>query len=367
MEKKAIRDMERKTIDLRSRIEARAVGNEKHKGKEKALNVLDYVKLLGGVVAQAASTVFGPSELYFSAISVLLDVPRKLQEFDDIIDSVFVSIEPILSQFKIYSDIEQFKSMDDELIATHKVLIGLVTICTRVVNLEKTEGELEKFEALIKNQQIVVGSVVLETVLRNRGDLAKLLTLAGESKLLLSDVKTGVMSLMEAESSRRPDENRKERLEKIQDSPGTLSSTGKWFTAIPAFNDWADCDKRGTGPLLLLTGDSSSGKSFSTSAIIRHLALASSLSKQTRRCLIGHHFFTSHSKRVDEDNKQAETALKWIALQLAEQDESYAKHLADGLGRDKNEQFFKKADIQTLWEILRLGAPLAKNYTQHSI
>lgn len=353
-----------------------------------------------------ASQVFGPAELCFGAISVLLDIPQKIRDFNDIIDSVFVAIEPVLSQYKIYARIEQFDRIDDELIiATHSVLISLVDICARVINLERDKKwaklkkftsavtcgnedlkqELEKFVSLVKNQQIVQGSVMLEKVLENKGDLANLLTLAGESKLQLNDVRTGVMSLVEAEGSRKSDEMRKERLVKIKIRLGldkgatdsskavcedmwkrTLSATGKWFTQAPAFNDWADCERSGTGSLLLLTGVPSSGKSFSTSAIVRHLTLAFSVSKQTRRSLIGYHFFSSRSRKTDDEEKQVETALKWIALQLAEQEDAFAKHLADVcLSKDKSEQFFRDADLKTLWTTLKLGAPMPR--TTHYI
>ncbi|KAK4165325.1 hypothetical protein QBC43DRAFT_315721 [Cladorrhinum sp. PSN259] len=392
--------------DLRKRIEARSSDKDNAEAKDTGLKILACVKLLGGVVAQAASTVFGPAEMCFSAISILLDVPKKIHEFNEIIDSVFISIAPVLSQYKIYARIEQFDRMDDDLIiATHSVLISLVTICARVINLEKTkkwaklkkftnavtcgnedlQGELEKFDALVRNQQLVQGSVVLEKVLESKGDLANLLTLASESKLQLNDVRAGVMSLVEAEGSRKSDEMRKERLEKIKARLGfdkgatdnskavcadmwkkTLSVTGKWFTRSPDFNDWADSEKKGTGPMLLLTGVPSSGKSFSTSAIVRHLTLAFSMSKQTRRSLIGYHFFAARSQKTDDESKPAHTALKWIAIQLAEQDDAYSKHLADAcLARDKDEELFDKATLKDLWNILKLGSPMPR--TTHYI
>lgn len=131
--------------------------------------------------------------------------------------------------------------------------------------------------------------MTLENVLRSRKELAQILFIASESGKKLQDVSVGVEILATAEKNRKLEDITKDQQKKIQKKllisndtaqvsktvcnelwTNSVQRTGSWVREIPAYMNWADATSD-ANPLLLLTGDTNSGKSFLVSAMIHEL------------------------------------------------------------------------------------------------
>lgn len=132
-------------------------------------------------------------------------------------------------------------------------------------------------------------TLTLENVLRSRKELSQLLFSASESGKRLQDISSGVEILTTAEKNRKLEDITKDQQKKIQKKlllsndivqaskticndlwTESVQRTGSWLRDIPEYTSWADA-KSNTNPLLLLTGDANSGKSFLVSAMIHEL------------------------------------------------------------------------------------------------
>jgi hypothetical protein len=279
--------------------------------------------------------------------------------------------------------------------------------------------ELDAFRALIQKQSVIGEIVTLENVMKTRGDIADLLNEASESgrrivdiqgdikvvktgvagiqvgvtdiKAGVSDVQAGVTDIqagvtvvqsgMDALSKdakdRKLDTVRAERLKSIQDKfaipnandtiqasktictklwTESFKTTGSWLANIPAFEGWADA-KSDKSPLLIITGDTASGKSYLVSTIIHKLQSVYSLeTRGTERApLVAYHFFPNNTTEKSGHNQRlAETALKCLALQLANQDDTYARDIAAFCDSPKPKDFdFKDASCKDIWDALK--------------
>ena len=354
-----------------------------------------------GLESNARPQVFGPADLCFNAISLLLDMPKKIRDFHDAIDAVFEEVAPTLSQFKIYSRIDLFDNVDEDLkLAIHKVLISFVDICAKCINIkhggrwdrvkvhtrrllcddQDVEDELKKFKSLVQGQQNVQSAVTLDAVLSGNRQLTAVLTKAYETGQQITIIETGVKALVEAEGSRKSDAMRWEQFDKIKARLGvaddatnnpkavyenmlkrSVPETGQWLGSNSAYTNWADKRCSSTGATLHLTGAPSTGKSFVVSAIISRLKSEHSSPGSPDRSLVAYYFFSPvlTNKNDNEKGPTAESALKWICLQLAEQDAAYTKVVYEAC-LSRNDSWFKKARCEELWTTLRIGEPLRK-------
>ncbi|KAI8309970.1 Cytochrome P450 monooxygenase easM [Colletotrichum sp. SAR11_59] len=89
--------------------------SRRDKWKRHGLSTLRCLRLLGGVVAEGAGMVFQPSNVCFSALSMLLDVPQKVHDFWENVDNLLDTLWPSLSDFQIYQDIKQFDHVERQL------------------------------------------------------------------------------------------------------------------------------------------------------------------------------------------------------------------------------------------------------------
>ncbi|KAH8592092.1 hypothetical protein B0O99DRAFT_689874 [Bisporella sp. PMI_857] len=391
--------------DIRKQIESEQADSlnskakdSKKRAKEIGMNALTCIKLLGGIAAQGASMVFGPAELCFNAVSLLLDIPSKIHDFHEAVDGLLDEVSVMLSQFKIYQRIEQFSNIDPELYDTiQKLMVSFVNICALSINLRDNasrwkrfkgsmkkvlldddsgvKGELDAFRSLIQKQSTIRETVTLENVLRNRKDLTQLLSMASETGQRLGDIATGVDMLTAAESNRKLEHVHKQQLENIRkkllitnDTSKTLYSniwadtvqrTGSWLRDIPEYNKWID-PTTDADPLLLITGDINSGKSYLMTAIVHELESIFSREVKTinaaRKPVLAYHFLPKHSEKSGHAQKLAETGLKCLAFQIAERDASYAKNTI-AMCDEIDDAHFKEATFLDLWRDLRMVAP----------
>ncbi|KAI1374884.1 hypothetical protein F4677DRAFT_447150 [Hypoxylon crocopeplum] len=369
-------------------------------GKEKlenyGINILRCLKLLGGVAAQGAEMVFGaPSSICFNALYLLLDAPEQLKSFREAIDGLFDKLGPSLSVFRIYEKIEQFNDIEPELKqAIHAVMITFVDICalaielrdsgkwrklksrTRLLLLHDDSGigtEIEKFERLTQAHHSVQSTQTLKVLLETRSDLTVFLEKESERS---QQIATDVASLKAADDKRSSEEIRRKHMENIKKKLGIEDSfyksfkemcdkprkdcvpnTAVWLMDDSKFQSWAERDNKESEPLFVVTGAPNTGKSVVLSTAVHHLrSVYESPARNSPRTLVAAYFFTP--TKDDQDKRPIATALKCIAIQLADQDSAYAKSLSQSCdGKSENSSFFRDANCEELWDFLRIGSP----------
>lgn len=313
---------------------------------------------------------------------------------EGLLDKVSVA----LSLFKIYQRIEQFSNIDPELYETiQKLMVSFVNICALSINLRNSsrwkrfsssakkvlfdddsgvKQELDGFKSLIQKQSVIRETVTLENVLRSRKELVQVLNAASESGKKIADIATGVDVLTTAENNRKLENITKEQQKRIQmklfikneiaQASKTICAdlwnesvqrTGSWLRDIPEYTIWAD-PKSDANPLLLLTGDTNSGKSFLVSAIIHGLqsTYGQGTKGSDRTPLLAYHYVPKYTEKSNHTQRPAETALKCLALQIAEQDNAYAKSTAAYCDAQEDSHF-KDSSCKDLWAALKFVAP----------
>ncbi|KAL5586192.1 hypothetical protein FOBRF1_016062 [Fusarium oxysporum] len=394
--------------DVRKQIESRTdpttgidtANALKHK-KDIGLNILDCLKLLGGIAAQGASVVFQPATVVFNAMSILLEAPKKIREFHEAIDEVFAVVAPSLSQFRIYERIEQFRKIDTDLTrAIHITMISLVDICALVITLQDPNSkwskfksnvkkalldddsglsiELRKFRQAIHGQQSIEATLTLEVALESRHEVSIILTKVFETGKWTEEIASKITTLQQAETKRAQDTTKKANLSKIKEKLGIdekeletnremfkrlcdsrVENSGSWLDDEEAYTSWADADAAKARPLLLLLGEKNTGRSTTVSTIVQKLkARYKTPTERSSRVLLAWYFFPSLSDKADKgDPTPARTALKHIALQLAEQDMALAKSIASICEEKDNGTYFTDVSCESLWKDLKLGQP----------
>ncbi|KAI1087622.1 hypothetical protein F5B19DRAFT_61828 [Rostrohypoxylon terebratum] len=362
------------------------------------LNILRCLKLLGGVAAQGAEMVFGaPSTMCFNALYILLDIPEQLKSFREAIDGLFETLAPSLSVFRIYEKIDQFNDIEPELKqAIHQVMITFVDICALSIQLRDSgkwrkfksrmkflvihddsgiKAEIEKLERLTNAHHSIQSTQTLKVVLDTRSDLTEYLNKESErSQQIASDV----ASLKASDDKRNVEDSRRKYVENIKKKLGIedpalktfndmcdkprrdcVPNTALWLVNRPEFQQWAERDSKEAKNLFILTGAPNTGKSVMISSALHHLrSIYESSIRYATRTLISAHFFSNTTAKDDQDKTPIATALKCIAIQLAEQDGAYAKTLSQACDtKSGNAAFFRDASCQELWDFLRIGLP----------
>lgn len=341
----------------------------------------------------------------FNALNILLTIPQSIRDYHDAVAAIFAEVTPTLSQFKIYSRIELFgRGLDADLRThVHKVMIAFVDVCATAINVKfnpsrwdrfrKTtqrivlgetdlEDQLAGFKELVRGQQNIQSALTLEAAVAGNQKLTSLLTTACETGQKVDSIERGVKSLVETDRTWRSEATRRERMARIRTWLGIpdnasddskpmyenmlrkaipiTKKAGYWFQDLSAYRNWADRYMDLVDPCLLLSGGSSSGKSFSVSGVITHLKAEQTTHQSVTgdRCLIAFCFFTATAGKNDEDKRPLETALKWIAIQLAEQDLAYATRLAEIASEAKKSA--QNMSNEQLWRTLRIASPMRK-------
>ncbi|KAL4816105.1 hypothetical protein BDW67DRAFT_59319 [Aspergillus spinulosporus] len=386
--------------DLRRALDAHYAAQEDDKdiarAKETGFKIIRCIQLLGGIAAEGASLVFGPAGLCFNALSFLLDIPKTVHEFHGEINAIFAEVGPALAQFRIYQRMEENTSVDEALRASiDQVMTSFVDICANCINIHREgrwrsfkrsakrilldEGsvrdELDNFKKLTQEQLNVQATLTLEVALETNQGVAFIKSSVTEIDTTTKGIKTDVSGLVEAEHKRGLNDARKKSLKIIREKlaqkeedianiidardkmwKNSVKGSGKWLNNVEEYKNWLDRSST-ADPLLVLTGDPGTGKSFLVSAIAQDVKSRNSATK-AERGLLGYYSF-SISNKADSDRNRPETAIKSICTQMAEQDAVYARHVAgvcDESGKDKN--YFKDATCQTLWTALGLGSPV---------
>ncbi|KAK3360591.1 hypothetical protein B0T25DRAFT_578485 [Lasiosphaeria hispida] len=364
------------------------------KAKGVGLKSLQYLKMLVGAASQASSFIPVPgavASITSNALCFVFDIPAAIQGYGDAVDEVFSEVSSALSQFQIYTSIDHVNPALIEKI--HLVMVSFVKLCAHVVKyrqggkwerfVQRTKSifdddsglssEMAEFRRVLQQQRDVEGTVTLAVVVETRQDLALLLEQAialgkatEETNQMVLETQKGVLAL-------KDDADRIKTLVKIRDALGVpptvrldtvttqtctniydrcLYGTGLWIWEHNAYMAWTAPNKgKSVSHMLIVSGPPSSGKT-SVSALI-----TKRLEEQKGRTYVAHYFFPASTKKADDENS-VQSALKYMAFQIARADATVQKNL--GKACDAGPGTFRRSanleSLDSLWTELRIGA-----------
>ncbi|KAI8254190.1 hypothetical protein K4K58_006528 [Colletotrichum sp. SAR11_239] len=357
--------------------------------KTVGLKSLQYLKLLVGAAAQASSLIPIPpvaASITTTALSFVFDIPQTIRGYNNAIDSVFSEVSSALSQFQIYRSVENLDPLLVEQI--HLVLVSFVKICAHVVKYRQSRkrdrfweqtklilgensglsDEMAEFKGLLQGQRDVEGTVTLAVVAETRKDMAVALEkivvfgkITEETHQTVQETQRGVQSLND-------DSDRTKTLTKIRDILGVpltvhldttttqtcidlankcLDNTGSWIWKHHAYLSWTAGQER---DVLIVSGPPSSGKTSACALITKRLE------EQKDRTYVAHYFFPPSARKSDDNKNSVQSALKYMAFQIARVDATVLKTL--GKACDTKPAVFRSStssDLVDLWKELNIG------------
>ncbi|EGR45332.1 uncharacterized protein TRIREDRAFT_111202 [Trichoderma reesei QM6a] len=370
------------------------------KAKSVGLESLKYLKMLVGAASQASSFIPIPeaaANITGSALCFVFDIPDKIKGYNDAIDQVFGEVSSSLSQFYIYKTISH---ADPRLIQQiHLVLVNFVKVCAHVVKYRQGRrrdrifqqiksvfdddsglaAQMTDFRRALQQQRDVEGTVTLAAVVETRQDISLLLEQSIVFGKTAQETHQAVQETQKGMQTLKDDLDRMKALIKIRDTlgvPSTVrldtnttqtcndlidkcrSKTGAWIWTHEAYAAWTSSKDRSKDKdrdaqrLLLVTGPPSSGKTCATALITR------SLEEQKGRTYSAHYFFPTSTKKADDDKNSIQSALKYMAFQIARVDVAVQKALNKAC--DEEPAAFRRSasvdSLDSLWESLKIGA-----------
>ncbi|OTA04241.1 hypothetical protein A9Z42_0048210 [Trichoderma parareesei] len=370
------------------------------KAKSVGLESLKYLKMLVGAASQASSFIPIPeaaANITGSALCFVFDIPDKIKGYNDAIDQVFGEVSSSLSQFHIYKTISNADPLLIQQI--HLVLVNFVKVCAHVVKYRQGRrrdrifqqiksvfdddsglaAQMTDFRRALQQQRDVEGTVTLAAVVETRQDISLLLEQSIVFGKTAQETHQAVQETQKGMQTLKDDLDRMKALIKIRDTlgvPSTVrldtnttqtcndlidkcrSKTGAWIWTHEAYAAWTSSKDRSKDKdrdaqrLLLVTGPPSSGKTCATALITR------SLEEQKGRTYSAHYFFPTSTKKADDDKNSIQSALKYMAFQIARVDVAVQKALNKTC--DEEPAAFRRSasvdSLDSLWESLKIGA-----------
>lgn len=357
-------------------------------------NIVNGVELVGAFAAQAASAVFPPANMCFSAIDILLNAPKKISNVYDCLKLLFEEMAQFLVKFRILDRIDQKFGLDEDLLEnTNRLLIVFVDICALAVPMiggnkfwlvaakatflnddSGVGGALKKFRRLTESHSNLTELVTLEEVLKSKEKSGQILESLGESNVIL-------MSLFAANKDEKTLRVNKERLSRIEKGLFTneeravdiraqrlasplylLQDTMHVLEAETSFQEWSKAEPSDP-KLLFLSGGQGTGKTSFLQALADRFNIARNEMVQPGPSIyVASYTFNVDRARAVGKSSGAKSpvlyALRNIAFQVAEQSTRYAEHLDNILKKKK--ELKEEARIDELWsslELLDFGAP----------
>ncbi|KAI0864938.1 hypothetical protein F4860DRAFT_463830 [Xylaria cubensis] len=381
--------------DVQRRIESSAKAPYSHnteqeskwdKAKSVGLESLKYLKMLVGAASQAADFIPVPSSvanITTSALFFVFDIPVAIKGYNDAIDQVFSEVSSALSQFQIY---QSMNNVDERLIhQIHLVMVNFVKLCAHVIQyrqggkrerflrqfksvFEDDSGladQMAEFKQALQQQRDVEGTITLATVVETREDIALMLNKFIVFGKTTEETQNVVQSLY-------ADANRTKTLQKIRDTLGVetivrldgrttrtctdiyrkcLDGTGSWLWTHDAYATWTAPKDKSSSHVLLISGPASSGRTAASALITKRLE------EERGRTYVAHYFFPTSNQKSDEAEKNTvQSALKYMAFQIARVDATVLKALGKTCETDPG-QFRNLKELKDIWKALKIGAP----------
>ncbi|KAL3477766.1 hypothetical protein BJX99DRAFT_225700 [Aspergillus californicus] len=326
-------------------------------------NTLQFIEVVGGIVAGGAGEVFGPSELCFNAISLVINAWQGYQ-------GVFESLAALLERCGQYmSRLEYYirGGLDAKLAKVACQHLQLfVEICDRTIKLRRSKRRklivftkllflndndiddlLQKMDSLVDEEGRLVAAQTFrfaaETVVSTRENLAISRAVNSKIDMLIASRSD---SLKESDTRRRRekiletlafDENKLDPEKKEPDAywqriyynyrKCVVPGTGEWVFEEPEFKSWEKGTEESPS-ILAIEGTEGTGKSYLTSTIIRRLRNRSSAESSDSRTLLAFYFVEGDSKEELKRTNHLDVIAKSLVWQFVQADVSYMKSVA---------------------------------------
>ncbi|CAI7615078.1 unnamed protein product [Penicillium pancosmium] len=363
--------------------------NVKYKAAKDVISkTLSCIEVLGGIAAQGASMVFGPSALCFNAVSYLIQTGAKFKGIFSSIAELFKRTSDVLERCKIYLrmppkavDISLRRIINDELVCFvevcalsmkvlngHKILIALKVFAFNTD--EGVSGQLARLAELAQRESQMRGTLGFESQKKSEKNIA-------ETRDRTKKINAGVDKLLELQQKSEEGITENKLLQEVDtylDNPSEsfakmrgkyrdlrskkVDGSGQWLRNDPVYTGWASCEDESPLDVLCISGDEGYGKSYLFTTIIRDLQeRVSEGTDNLSRTSIAYHFFEQESpnrgaaQSAANDAPHLVKALKTVAYQLASHDPVYRKELASSAKSMEANQ------ITQLWNAL-----FAKSY-----
>ncbi|KAF7368172.1 putative neutral amino acid permease protein [Mycena venus] len=348
------------------------------KAKSVGLQSLKYLKMLVGAASQASSFVPIPASvanITSTALCFVFDIPEAIKGYNDAINLVFGEVSSALSQFQIYQSMD---NVDPLLIRRiHQVMVSFVKLCAHVVKYRQGRkrdrllrqiksifdddsglaDEMKKFKQALQQQRDVEGTITLAVVVETRHEFAGLLERSIAFGKTTEETHRAVQEMQKGVQSLNEDADRIKMLIKIRDTLGVPSTvrldtkttqtctslarkcsdgTGSWIWTHDAYTTWTTPKDKDTSHVLLVA------------------LITKRLEEQKGRTYVAHYFFPTSTKKSDDEKNPVQSALKYMAFQIARVDATVQKTLGNVCDAGA---FSSSTNLDNLWEGLKIGAP----------
>ncbi|KAK4548205.1 hypothetical protein LTR36_010074 [Oleoguttula mirabilis] len=339
------------------------------------------IELVGNLAAGAASAVFPPSSMCLGAVMYLINAAHGVSASLDAITDMLGVLKDFTVRLSIYNRESLSVQLREKLTEVLTTVIEIFARSTKVIkegvvhrlksfgknvllgNDQKMQGLIAKLDKLTQGEDRLVGAETLvetKKTGRNVQDVQSTLTETTKhlSQLTVTqtEVSQGVgqiLSAMENQAAQIKEEKDTKHLETVKkvlkpsNTPQDrfdeikrehVHGSGDWILAEGALQAWV----ASKDPIIWVSGNPGSGKSFLTYTVIAHLQdLEQEHSDSTVHASIAYFFFRDNK----DQTRSFAQALRDIAFQIAQNDQLYAKHVAAHTPEDV-------ASIRSAWHNL---------------
>ena len=387
-------------LDQHFNLQGTDPDDKKARVKKWAMNLLKFIKLLGGIIAQGASVVVGPASLCFNALSFLLDIPTRISSFYDDLSALFQELSTLIKQFRIYQRMDLYVDVGTELKEdTHKLMIAFVDVCAISIdffggsrlhtigtltklslfnNDSGLKSKLADFKTLISHQSQITGAITLEHVLKAEHETSNSLrslfeelnNSAERSQRQLENTEVLVKDTNERNAKDKQREEFVNICKKLSVDPDVirqlgeeaeqiqirnLRGTGSWLREMDAYKQWIDVESR-SGSRLLLSGNTGSGKSCLAFAVLE--ALVDNFTTAGDSSMkVSVAFYRFARKKQKSSDTPVRDSLKYMAAQIAKTNRVFSRKLSSVL---KSKSFSLLKDTSPDENLKELFAPASR-------
>ncbi|KAL2822124.1 hypothetical protein BDW59DRAFT_149666 [Aspergillus cavernicola] len=325
---------------------------------------LQFIDTVGGIVAGGAAEVFGPSELCFNALSMVIHAWQGYQGVFESLATLLERCGQYMSRLEYYirggldaklakvacQHLQLFVEICDRTIKLRRSKRRKLIVFTKLLFLNDNDVEdlLEKMNGLVDEEGRLVTaqtfSFAAETVVSTRENLAISRAVNSKIDMLIASRSD---SLKESDTRRRKeriletlafDENKLDQ-DKREPDPYwqriyynyrkcVVPGTGDWIFSEPDFKAW-EKGSEDSPSILAIEGTEGSGKSYLTSTIIRRLRNRSSAESSDSRTLLAFYFVEGDSKEELKRTNHLDVIAKSLVWQFVQADASYMKSVAN--------------------------------------
>ncbi|KAL6412441.1 putative neutral amino acid permease protein [Ilyonectria robusta] len=333
---------------------------------------LQCIQTIGGIVTQGVSTVFGPADMCYNALSFVIQAWKGYEGMFENLSELLEKCIEFMDRLGYYTE-----KMDANLtkLACQNLRL-FVEICHRIIRLRKKHTRFLAFtkqlflnddgvqdllalmERLNGKEALLVAAQTFEIVSDSAGDL-KIIVEGQNEQRKKQDSQQRRKTIAEALAF-RSDETNSSTGEPIATWRRTLDShmtnivadTGDWLTEDAAFQDWAQAEVP-SKPILVLQGRNYSGKTSAMVNALRYLRQQSE-NMLTSRIVTAYFFPGENAKQLDESSAEPilEMASKALLWQMGVSFEALTKAFANRAQTSKG--FMGWLDV---WEQLYISNP----------